>query len=114
MNYFACLGPIDPQIEKDGKLAPALSYLNQFQRLSEKAENGTLNTAEFALLNKLDLGELYPVESEVAQAAEANAVIPRLLQHEALAQGQPQTPQRRAREDGELTVCVRSIGNPGE
>jgi Serine dehydrogenase proteinase len=62
MNYFSCLGPIDPQIEKDGKLVPALSYLNQFQRLSEKADNGTLNTAEFALLNKLDLGELYQFE----------------------------------------------------
>jgi hypothetical protein len=33
---------------------------------------------------------------------------------QALAQGQPQTPQRRARKDGELTVCVRSIVNPGE
>ena len=30
MDYFSCLGPIDPQIEKDGKLVPALSYLNQF------------------------------------------------------------------------------------
>jgi ClpP class serine protease len=28
MNYSSCLGPIDPQIEKDGKLVPALSYLN--------------------------------------------------------------------------------------
>ena len=27
----------------------------------------------------------------------------------ALAQGQPQTPQRRARQDGELTVCVRQL-----
>ncbi|MBL8798331.1 MAG: hypothetical protein JNM56_30835 [Planctomycetia bacterium] len=25
MDYFACLGPIDPQIERDGKLVPALS-----------------------------------------------------------------------------------------
>jgi hypothetical protein len=62
MNYFSCLGPIDPQIEKEGKLVPALSYLNQYQRLSEKADKGTLNTAEFALLNKLDLGELYQFE----------------------------------------------------
>src|SRR5207248_8036995 len=47
---------------------------------------------------------LYPVESEVAQAAEANAVVPRLLQHQqALAQSQPQTSQRCAREDGDLT-----------
>src|SRR4030095_13125644 len=38
---------------------------------------------------------LHPVESEVAQAAEANAVVPGLLQHQqALAQDQPQTPQR--------------------
>jgi hypothetical protein len=51
---------------------------------------------------------LHPVESEVAQAAEANAVVPGLLQHpQALAQGQPQTPLRRARKEGELTVCVR-------
>ena len=27
MNYFSCLGPIDPQIVKDGKLVPAMSYL---------------------------------------------------------------------------------------
>ena len=27
MSYFSCLGPIDPQVVKDGKLVPALSYL---------------------------------------------------------------------------------------
>jgi hypothetical protein len=62
MGYFSALGPIDPQIEKEGRLVPALAYLNQFQRLSERAANGELNTAEFALLNKLDLGELYQFE----------------------------------------------------
>ena len=47
------------------------------------------------------------MESELAQAAEANAVVPGLLQHQkALAQGQPQTPQRRAEE---LNVCARSL-----
>ena len=35
MDYFSCLGPIDPQIEKDDKLVPALSYLNQFERLNQ-------------------------------------------------------------------------------
>ena len=55
-------GPIDPQIEKDGKLVPALSYLNQFERLNMKAEKGTLTSAEYALLSKLDLGELYQFE----------------------------------------------------
>lgn len=62
MDYFSCLGPIDPQIEREGKLVPALSYLNQFQRLNEKANAGNLTTAEYALLSKLDLGELYQFE----------------------------------------------------
>jgi len=62
MDYFSCLGPIDPQIEKDGKLVPALAYLSQFERLNKKAEQGGLTTAEYALLSKLDLGELYQFE----------------------------------------------------
>lgn len=62
MSYFSVLGPIDPQIEKDGKLVPALSYLNQYQRLCAKADKGQLNTAEYALLSKLDLGELHQFE----------------------------------------------------
>jgi hypothetical protein len=62
MGYFSCLGPIDPQIEKDGKLVPALSYLNQYQRLHAKAETGQLNTAELVLLDKFDPGELYQFE----------------------------------------------------
>ncbi len=62
MNYSSCLGPIDPQIEKDGKFVPALSYLNQYQRLYDKAESGQLNTAELMLLNNLDPGELYQFE----------------------------------------------------
>ncbi len=62
MDYFSCLGPIDPQIEKDGVLVPALSYLNQFERLNEKAQKGVLTSAEYALLSKLDLGELYQFE----------------------------------------------------
>lgn len=62
MSYFSCLGPIDPQIEKDGQLVPALAYLNQYHRLCEKAVVGGLNSAELILLNKLDLGELYQFE----------------------------------------------------
>lgn len=62
MDHLSCLGPIDPQIEKDGKLVPALSYLNQYERLNKKAQTGELTTAEYALLNKLDLGELYQFE----------------------------------------------------
>lgn len=59
MDHLSCLGPVDPQIERDGKLVPALSYLNQFERLNEKAQDGQLTKAEYALLNKLDLGGLY-------------------------------------------------------
>ena len=62
MDFFSCLGPIDPQIEKENKLVPALAYLNQFQRLNKKATDGELTSAEYALLSKLDLGELYQFE----------------------------------------------------
>ena len=62
MNYFSCLGPIDPQIVKNRRLVPAMSYLNQYQRLHERAESGQLNTAELILLNNFDPGELYQFE----------------------------------------------------
>lgn len=70
MDHLSCLGPIDPQIEKDGKLVPALSYLNQFERLSERARHAELTTAEYALLNKLDLGDLYQFEQARALSNE--------------------------------------------
>jgi hypothetical protein len=58
MYYFSCLGHIDPQVIKDDKLVPALSYLNQFDRLNKKASEGNLTQAEYALLSKMDLAEL--------------------------------------------------------
>lgn len=58
MDYFSVLGPIDPQIEKEGKLLPALAYLVQFDRLKQRSAAGALTTAEMVLLQKLDLGEL--------------------------------------------------------
>ncbi|MFH0982724.1 MAG: ATP-dependent Clp protease proteolytic subunit [Planctomycetota bacterium] len=63
MDYFSCLGPIDPQIERNGKLVPALSYLVQFERLKKKSEDGTLTTAEVILLQQLDLAELHSFEA---------------------------------------------------
>ena len=62
MNYFSVLGPIDPQIVRDGKLVPALSYLNQYETLIEKSRKGTLTTAEYALISKFDLGELHTLQ----------------------------------------------------
>jgi hypothetical protein len=66
MDYFSCLGPIDPQVEREGKLVPALSYLEQFDRLVQKSAQGLLTTAEIALLNKLDLAELHFFEQAKA------------------------------------------------
>ena len=62
MDYFSCLGPIDPQVERGGKLVPALSFIQQFERLNRKATEGTLTAAEYALLGKFDPGELHQFE----------------------------------------------------
>src|SRR5262249_23935307 len=59
MDYHSCLGPIDPQVEREGKLVPALSYLYQYEELINKAGGGKLSTAEAILLQKLDLAELH-------------------------------------------------------
>ena len=55
MDYFSCLGPIDPQLLKDDRFIPALSYLSQYEQLRKKER---LSTAEIVLLSKLDLAEL--------------------------------------------------------
>jgi hypothetical protein len=62
MDYFARLGPIDPQVFKDDRFVPALSYLVQYERLLEKDRKGELTNAEFALLSKFDLAELHQFE----------------------------------------------------
>ncbi len=62
MDSFSCLGPIDPQVEREGKLVPALSYLEQFSRIVAKSAQGALTTAELALFAKLDLAELHSFE----------------------------------------------------
>lgn len=62
MDYFSVLGPIDPQVVKGDRLVPALSYLHQFERLVAKDAEGSLSSAEYALLAKLDLAELHQFE----------------------------------------------------
>ena len=62
MDYHSCLGPIDPQFERDDRLVPALSYLSQYENLIEKSRNEALSTAELVLLQKLDLAELHQFE----------------------------------------------------
>jgi hypothetical protein len=62
MDYFSCLGPIDPQVERDDKLVPALSYLLQWERFVEKSKNQTLTNAEFLIMSGMDLAELHKFE----------------------------------------------------
>jgi membrane-bound ClpP family serine protease len=62
MDYFSCLGPIDPQVQRNGKFVPALSYLVQYERLIEKSKDGNLTTAEMVMLQQLDLAELHSFE----------------------------------------------------
>lgn len=62
MDYFSRLGPIDPQLQKDDHLVPALSYLLQYKRLIKKDRRGKLTNAEYALLSKFDLAELHQFE----------------------------------------------------
>ena len=62
MDYHSCLGPIDPQLERDNRLVPALSYLAQYQNLIDKSKTEELSTAELILLQKLDLAELHQFE----------------------------------------------------
>ena len=62
MDYYSVLGPIDPQVESDGKLVPALGYLLRYQKLLEKGEAGRLSTAEMEILLSFDQGQLYSYE----------------------------------------------------
>lgn len=62
MDYFSVLGPIDPQVPRNDRLVPALSYLTQFERLMKKFQEGTATTGDLTLLDKLDLAELHQFE----------------------------------------------------
>ena len=64
MDYYSRLGPIDPQAERpDGRLVPALGYLERYNALISKAQNGTITTAEVQLLiDGFDQAELYQYE----------------------------------------------------
>lgn len=66
MDYASLLGPIDPQVRtRSGQWVPALGYLEQFARLIEKSDKGTLNTAELNyLVSNFDPAALYAYEQE--------------------------------------------------
>lgn len=58
MEYSSSLGPIDPQVFNGTAWVPALGYLDQVERMIEKAAAGTLSPAEIVLLQSLDLAML--------------------------------------------------------
>ncbi len=63
MDDYSVLGPIDPQLEREGRMIPAVGYLEQYERLIRKSARGSLTTAEMAfLINKFDPAELYQYE----------------------------------------------------
>ena len=64
MDYFSVLGPTDPQdVLPDGTLIPALGYIERYERLVEKSRNGTITTAELAVLIQcFDQGRLQMFE----------------------------------------------------
>ncbi|HEY3083614.1 MAG TPA: serine dehydrogenasease [Chloroflexota bacterium] len=65
MDYYARLGPIDPQVQTPkGQMVSALGYLAQWERLMTKAKSPDgLTVAELYLMtNGFDQGELYMYE----------------------------------------------------
>ena len=67
MDYYSRLGPIDPQVEiSDGsRMVPALGYLERYEILIKKADQGSLNMAEMNILvNGFDQAELYQYDHQ--------------------------------------------------
>ena len=63
MDYSSVLGPIDPQVvNKEGKMVPALGYLDKVNELIQKSQTGQLSQAEFIILKEFDLAELRAYE----------------------------------------------------
>jgi membrane-bound ClpP family serine protease len=59
MNYYSVLGPIDPQVQKEnGKLVPALGYIDKVNEMIDKSKRGELTEAEFLMLKGMDLADL--------------------------------------------------------
>lgn len=63
MDYYARLGPIDPQVRvASGRWVPALGYIAKWNELVKKSRDGTLTDAELAIMATFDLAELYSFE----------------------------------------------------
>ena len=67
MDYYSRLGPIDPQVPTvDGTtMVPALGYVERYNALIEKANEGRLNEAELqVLIGAFDQAQLFKYEHE--------------------------------------------------
>ncbi|MCB0832007.1 MAG: serine dehydrogenasease [Bacteroidetes bacterium] len=62
MDYSSSLGPIDPQIQKEGRFVPALGYLDKVNEIIEKSAKGKMTSADIILLQKQDLAMLRSFE----------------------------------------------------
>lgn len=62
MDHFSRLGPIDPQVLRNGRPVPTRGYLIQYDRLRKLDQEGKLTSPDAMLLNKLDLAELHDFE----------------------------------------------------
>ena len=81
MDHFSRLGPVDPQLVIEDSPIPTsvLSYLEQYERLVKKSEEGSLTSAELVLLQKLDLGSLR--QYELAAELSVNLIRDWLIQY---------------------------------
>jgi hypothetical protein len=64
MDYYAVLGPIDPQVEtSSGQTVTALGYLEKYKEFVAKSQTNQLTTAELAyFVQRFDQAELYAYE----------------------------------------------------
>lgn len=64
MDYYSRLGPIDPQIERDGHMVPALGYVKRYESLIEQARGDAgISQAEMQILvSCFDQAVLYRFE----------------------------------------------------
>lgn len=70
MDYYSVLGPIDPQVHKDGVgWVPALGYLHKFDELVAKSSRKELTDVEAAFVcSRFDPAELHAFEQAKEQS----------------------------------------------
>ena len=62
MDDTSSLGPLDPQIIRNGAYVPALCYIDKYNEMINKSHYNNLSHAEILLLQKLELAEISSYE----------------------------------------------------